>query len=344
MRLALICLVLTAVALTATPASGSAPAAHRYLVTAFGTGSEPPLVEILDQSGQVERVVAHPGHARSQAARWSPDGSMLAWIGHQGVVVERADGSGKSVLAPASKRCSDVCTGFSFAWSPDSRSLAIGGAGVDTNHLVVVAARGGKRVEVAPASRATNYFVVGWLPDGKSLVYERSSGTLGHAGCCRLDLRVAAADGGHARVAYRFPDPFYKGSSPSLSPNGRAIAYMTPSSDGRSNLIRVVHLRSGAVHAMDVGVVFDQAPAWSPDSRKLALARAYGEVVTVPADGGQVHGLGTKGAGAYWGAGGEVIILRGKRLGQVWVSRNGSPARFLFRVPGGLGIATIDAR
>ena len=136
--------------------------------------------------------------------------------------------------------------------------------GVETNHLLVVAASGGKSVKVAPASRATNYFVVGWMPDGKSLVYERSSGTLGHAGCCRLDLRVAATDGGHLRVAYRFPDPFYKGSSPSLSPDGRAIAYMTPSSDGRSDLIRVVELRSGAVHAMDVGVVFDQAPAWSP--------------------------------------------------------------------------------
>ena len=182
------------------------------------------------------------------------------------------------------------------------------------------------------------------MPDGKSLVYERSSGTLGHAGCCRLDLRVATADGGHVRVAYRFPDPFYKGSSPSLSPDGRAIAYMTPSSDGRSDLIRVVELRSGAVHAMDVGVVFDQAPAWSPDSRKLALARAYGEVVTVPVGGGNVHGLGTKGSGAYWGAGGEVIILRGKRLGEVWASHNGSRARFLFRVPGRLGIATIDAR
>jgi hypothetical protein len=57
-----------------------------------------------------------------------------------------------------------------------------------------------------------------------------------------------------------------------------------------------------------------------------------------------VHGLGTKGSGAYWGAGGEVIILRGKRLGEVWASRNGSRARFLFRAPDGLGIATIDAR
>ena len=104
---------------------------------------------------------------------------MLAWIGHQGVVVERADGSGKKVLVPASRTCSDVCTGFSFAWSPDSRSLAVGGAGVETNHLLVVAASGGKSVKVAPASRATNYFVVGWMPDGKSLVYERSSGTLG---------------------------------------------------------------------------------------------------------------------------------------------------------------------
>ena len=163
------------------------------------------MVEILDQSGHVERVVAHPGHARSQAARWSPDGSMLAWIGHQGVVVERADGSGKSVLVPASRRCSDVCTGFSFAWSPDSRSLAVGGAGVETNHLLVVAASGGKRVEVAPASRATNYFVVGWMPDGKSLVYERSSGTLGHAGCCRLDLRVGSR--GRRPRSRRIPVP-----------------------------------------------------------------------------------------------------------------------------------------
>jgi Tol biopolymer transport system component len=337
--------VILALAASAIPAAAASPAAqtgHRYLVTAFGTGSASPVVEILDESGHVQRVVAKAGHAPSLGARWSPDGSMLAWIAHNGLSVERADGSGRRLLVARSAGCKGVCTGFSFAWSPDGRSLAVGGAGLETNHLLVVSASSGESVDIAPASRFTNYFVIGWTPDGSSLVYERRSGNLGQAGCCRLDVRTAAADGRHMRVAYRFPDPFYKGSFPSLAPDGSAIAFMIPSDDGRKDLIRVVDLHSGTAHAINLGVVYDQAPAWSPDSRRLAMSRLYGQVVTVAAGGGQARTLGIRGTSVSWTRRGGIIILRGKAAGEVWASRGGSSPRLLFRLPDKLGIATID--
>jgi hypothetical protein len=342
MRALLAILVLAATALPAAAASGGAEADHRYLVTAFASGSASPVVEIVDGHGKLQRVVAKAGHAPSLAARWSPDGSMLAWIAHDGLSVEQADGSGRKLLVPASAGCKDVCTGFSFAWSPDGASLAVGGAGLETNHLLIVSASSGQSADIAPVSRFTNYFVIGWTPDGHSLVYERRKGTLGHSGCCLLDIRTTDAKGGHLRVVYRFPDPFYKGSFPSLAPDGSAIAFMTPSNDGRKHLIRVVHLDSGAAHAIDLGVVYDQAPAWSPDSRRLAMSRLYGQVVTVDADGGKPRTLGIRGTSVSWTSRGGILILRGKDAGEVWSSGGGTTARKLFRLPDKLGIATID--
>jgi Tol biopolymer transport system component len=345
-------LAFVAVIPAATAASGAQPAG-RYLVTAQGVGAPPrAVVEILDRTGRVERVGAHPGSTQSLGARWSPDGSMLAWIGrdprdgarHDGLNVERADGSGRRVLALTG--CGDHCTAFSFAWSPDSSSLAVAGAGDGINHLLVISASTGRTVKIDPAVKPptyVNYFVIGWSPDGRSIVYERTAGYLGQAGCCRLDVRIGTPDGGGTRVAYRFPDPFYKGSFPSLSPDGRSIAYITPSDDGRHELVRVVDLRSGASHALrGLGVLFYVPPAWSPDSRTLALGRLHGEAVTIPARGGHPHRLGAPGTGVAWDRAGGIVIVRGKRSDEVWTSRKGRPARFVFRIPGKLDVTTID--
>jgi Tol biopolymer transport system component len=353
MRLVLVLVLALAAVIPAAPAATGAESASRYLVTAQGVGSPPrAVVEIVDQTGRVERIVAHPGFTQSLGARWSPDGSMLAWIGrdprdggrHDGLNVERADGSGRRVLALTG--CSDHCSAFSFAWSPDSRSLAVAGAGAGIDRVLVISASTGRTVKIDPAVRLqshVNYFVIGWSPDGRSIVYERIAGTLGQAGCCRLDVRIARADGSGTRVTYRFPDPFYKGSFPSLSPDGRSIAYVTPSDDGRRELVRVADLRSGASHAIrGLGVLFELPPAWSPDSRTLALGRLYGEAVTIPARGGRPHRLGALGTGVAWDRSGGLVIVRGKRSDEVWASRRGEPARFLFRIPGKLDVATID--
>jgi Tol biopolymer transport system component len=342
----LLLLALASLAIPGTAAGRTTRPASRYLVTAAGIGSQrPPVIEILDATGRVERVVAHPGSIQSLDARWSPDGSMLAWSGNGGVSVENADGSGRRLVVRPAKACSTAgCTGFSFAWSPDSRALAVAEAGFGARGVLTVSLSTGRRVEIASPSPSTNDFVIGWSPDGRSLVYERSSGNSNSPSCCRLDVRVATADGRHTRVAYRFADPFYRGSFPSLAPDGRTMAYMTPSDDGRSDLIRVVALRSGASHEIrGLGVLMDTAPAWSPDSRRFAIARLSGQAITVAPDGTHLHALGTRGSNVYWGRSGRISVVHGTAEDQVWTSGAGEPARFLFRVPGKLGIAALDA-
>jgi len=89
-------------------------------------------------------------------------------------------------------------------------------------------------------------------------------------------------------------------------------------------------------------VLFELPPAWSPDSRTLALGRLYGEAVTIPAGGGRPHRLGALGTGVAWDRSGGLVIVRGKRGDEVWASRRGEPARFLFRIQGTLDVATID--
>jgi WD40-like Beta Propeller Repeat len=299
----LLVLALAVAAIPVGAAGRSTQPASRYLVTAQRIGSQqPPNIEVVSAAGRLERVVARPGSiTTSEDARWSPDGSMLAWTGNAGVGVERADGSARRLLV-----------------------------------------RPGRSVEIASPGPSTKYFVVGWTADGRSLVYERSAGNANSPSCCRLDVRVTTTDGRRTRVAYRFPDPFYKGSFPSLAPDGRTIAYMTPSDDGSRDLIRVVDLETGASHAIGgLGVLMDQAPAWLPDSRRFAIARLYRQAVTVALDGAHLRALGPRASGVYSGRAGGIIMVRG--AGEVWSSRAGEPARFLFRLPHKLGIAAIDA-
>ncbi len=151
---------LTAVALAATAACGSAPAAHRYLVRAGGDGIRPPVVEILDGAGHVERVVARGRPcALTVGARWSPDGSMLAWIGHEGSSVRAAPtAAAEAARARFEPAASESCTGFSFAWSPDSRSLAVGGAGLrDEPPARRFGEHGGRASMSHRRRRVTNY-------------------------------------------------------------------------------------------------------------------------------------------------------------------------------------------
>ena len=110
----------------ASPGASSQPIAGRYLITASVLPAHAPVVEVLGSTGRLERVIARQNLFQAVGARWSPDGSVLAWGGPDGVAVMRADSPARRhVLVRAPVGCAQVCIPLTFAWSPDGRELLV---------------------------------------------------------------------------------------------------------------------------------------------------------------------------------------------------------------------------
>ena len=91
------------------------------------SGSRPGIVDI-DADGTMtgwHALPLEPGEIVASAAKWSPDGSGVAFILYVGsdlkVGVFEPDGSGYRTLGPAIVDRGDAA----FAWAPDGRSLLI---------------------------------------------------------------------------------------------------------------------------------------------------------------------------------------------------------------------------
>lgn len=95
------------------------------------------------------------------------------------------------------------------------------------------------------------------------LVYVVVQRSQGHP---RYVLEVADQDGYNPRTLLSSPEPIM---SPSWSPNGRQIAYV--SFENRQSGIYVQDVATGARHLVSQYKGINGAPSWSPDGRKLAL-------------------------------------------------------------------------
>ncbi len=112
------------------------------------------------------------------------------------------------------------------------------------------------------------------------LVYEKITGVRGifstklayvvvhheNAKAAKYMLEVADADGFNPRPLLTSPEPIM---SPSWSPTGRAIAYV--SFENRRASIYTEDITTGTRHLLSSFPGINGAPAWSPDGRKMAL-------------------------------------------------------------------------
>jgi Tol biopolymer transport system component len=326
------------------------------MVSTTARGFTSSLTEV-SPTGAVEKVVVAAKGPGPASPRFSPDGSRMAWIGSDGVHVANGGGSGQRLVVPKSTTCHRECMGVSFAWSPDSRSLLVGGAGSQTNHLVVASltSRHVSLSDAAPVTATAWYTALGWNPDGKTIFYSRLQGVAGKASCCHLEVRVSSATGLAARTAYRFDNWRYQGSRPAVSPDGTSIAFVYQQANSATsridNVIRVVDVGSGHVH--DITGVGDPTfdVSWSPDSSHLAFvdlgdpSKPTWTVNTLAADGSARTTVGS-GIIAHYTRQGGLTILRGRdadHRNQFWTSDDGTSERFLFGLPAASTIAYIDS-
>jgi Tol biopolymer transport system component len=320
------------------PGSGISAAtrpATRFLVSFAGfdaSSRAPHRLEVVDRHGRVLRVLSTASFGTS--GLWSPNNGMIAWQDPSGLYVENAaDGSQRRRLV-ASSACEN-CQTLSFIWSPDSRSLIVGSAPPKGNELLLVPIDGGAaNVLASSATPGVFYMPVRWTPDGRSLVYDESGTTLAFPGTF---MRVLTPATGRTRTLWSTPNAQDGAQWVLISPDDRKRAYITELEQYHEQL-RIVDAGKSRIVA---GVNPTNFAAWSPNSRLLAVVESGWHVVTVTADGRQVRKIGP-GEQVSWGHNGELFIQRAD-YNQVWVSENGGPETFLFHVPKGDFVDSMDA-
>jgi Tol biopolymer transport system component len=204
-------------------------------------------------------------------AEFSPDGKRI--VHDAGIAIADADG-GKSELVPGQPAEVDFVNADP-SWSPDGERI------VFNNHetLFVIAADGGDLVRLGRGSEPD------WSPDGEQIVAVRGFDPNTGTG----EIALMDADGTSSRVIAH-------GHLPSISPDGKKVAYSTYGWSLGSD-IYVVPLAGGKPRLV---VRKGYRPIWSPDGRYLAFARftecghagCSGRVFVQAVEGGKARPIG----------------------------------------------------
>ncbi len=260
-------------------------------------------------------TVLSPENTNHQGARFSPDGSRVAfWTpGDSGwnLVVAHADLSSQRVVSGQNVQQ------WGIVWSPDSRQLAFGASGGTSTDIMVVGADTGSArhlteapgIEVPvswhPRNNTMTYIATGaggsvrgyfldlatgkstaipgdpsnniaaWSPDGSKLVMAHFTGV--------ASAWVADSAGGEQRKL----TPEGLETDFNWSPDGTAIAYVSRRTG--TGDIWVAPLNGGPPRQLTRDIRNDIAPRWSPDGKWIAFVSQRGrqtDIWVVPSAGG----------------------------------------------------------
>lgn len=171
-------------------------------------------VFVSDPVGGPPRVLAASGAGTwLEHAAWSPDGSQIAFVGHNemgqtwSIEVVNVDGTGRHVITDP-----DPLRVYGLAWSPDGSQLAFSGLdqsqGRSIQGVFVIAADGSEPRKLTEPRFLPNIdrgvrtvhdcCSVVWSPDGSRIAFLRGSGT------GRASLLTVAADGSDEQVIQGF--------------------------------------------------------------------------------------------------------------------------------------------
>ncbi|MDE0300684.1 MAG: DPP IV N-terminal domain-containing protein [Candidatus Poribacteria bacterium] len=218
--------------------------------------------------GNQENLTNHPAYDGDPD--WSPDGTKIAFVsgrdGNRRAQIYVMDADGRNVI-----RLTDGRGGKGDPdWSPDGRKIAFSVSDGE-DYIAVMDANGRKREKLEGDAMCPS-----WSPDGKQIAFVYG------------EIYVVGVGGrGRKRVTHDSARKW----SPSISPDGRRIAYMAEhkgfyhiyvaDSDGK-NLKRLTHNEEN-----------HWGPAWSPDGRKMAYwiwdgileGKLHGTIHLMDADG-----------------------------------------------------------
>jgi dipeptidyl aminopeptidase/acylaminoacyl peptidase len=243
-------------------------------------------IVVVDPETMVTRlIVAQP--ALDRDARWSPDGTRLAFIRSPGQVVVIADATGGTLAV--SRPFVDIDPD-SVAWAPSGREIAIVAQGPDPAIVLIDAATGASRQVPVDSSG----FEVHWRPpDGRQLLFRTRDVPASLA-------VVSIGDGSVLRVPMGGLE--HDALRPlGWTPDGRAVLYQHDDGAASGQTI-VVDVETGRETRLDVA--FGHV---SNDGTRVAGLNRSGRFCVVAISGGPCHVIedaveveGTRGAGVSW--------------------------------------------
>ena len=283
------------VAAAALAGSASAAPASRFLVTVVPAGqsrlSSRPIVEIVSRNGTLERVVAPAGSSYPYQAAFSPDGLQLAWAARDGVLTSRTRTEPASGSSFRRRRRARIAAPSSFAGAPDSRALAVGGAGGRTNELLLVPLDGSASTPLAPAA-PTAFFTAKFWTAGGSLVYSSTIASRDptNPGCCHAEIVVTTPATGETRTLFTTRDVTDPSALPLVSPDLRYQATVRETREQSRHELRLLDTTTGRTRVLKgVNPADASSVVWSPDARTLAVVEQEENrhVVTVDVASGE---------------------------------------------------------
>ena len=244
---------------------------------------------------------------------WSPDGRTIAY--DLGTTLYLAD------LARHTHR--ELGLGNTPSWSPDGRKIA---ANEGLDNVDVLDARTGRRVHVS------GYFETNlrqsddppsWTPDSRRLAVP-----------IRDDVYVVRADGRARRAVTHHGHATLLVTVPSLSPDGKRVAYVTVRNVGQGDDLYSIRPDGSGLQQLTKHSYADQ-PVWSPDRSRIAFVQftsgLTGNVLVMGAGGGGAR-LVAAGLQPAWTPDGRSLAY--VRDGDIYtVAADGGPEQLLIGGP-----------
>jgi Tol biopolymer transport system component len=246
----------------AVPARATFPGVNGKIV--FGRANAPGAVSfneiyVMNPDGSNQTALTPPP-VENDSARWSPDGSRLAFDslrdGNFEIYVMNADGSNPTRLT------TDPGADIQPSWSPDGSKIVFM-SNRDINHQIYVMNADGSG-HVNRSMNSFNESQPAWSPEGSKIAFvsDRPPGGFG-----ANDIYIMNPDGSdQTRLTSSTGDDLFA----SWSPDGSKLAF-TSHRDGHYQVYVMNADGSGQVNR-SMNSFNEVQPAWSPDGSKIAFA------------------------------------------------------------------------
>ena len=262
----------------------------------------------VDRAGSEEPLPLDPAVYR--VARLSPDGRRIALDrGRQGERDLWVFDLERDTLSPLFLDAGDD---ESPVWTPDGRQIVFTSGRDGLANLHLRAADGTGPVERLSTSSDLQW-PQSWSPDGRTLVFSRRVRT-GPAAAETLDTMLMRLDADRTVVPLLATE--FTESNPSVSPDGRWIAYRSDESGRNEVYVQRFPELGGRIQISTTG---GTSPLWSPEGAEL-FYREGQAMMTVAVDG----------SGAAFGAGQPERLFEGRYLDDLTRNYDVAPdGRFL---------------